>query len=195
MSSMERPNTVLFIGRPGSGKGTQAKTLCDKLGWTHFSTGDQFKTLRDDTTALGNRVRAAYDEGKLLPDWFATYLFEKTVLDLTPEQGIACDGYPRSLPQAEIFDDILAWLGRKYLVIDLVVSEEEAMRRQLERSKVENRPDSGTEEKIKVRFETYKQSTEPILQFFHEKGLVTEIDGEQSPEAVERDIAKALGVA
>lgn len=188
-------NTILFIGRPGSGKGTQAKVLCDKTGWTHFSTGDRFKTLRDEQGALGDRVREAYDAGKLLPDWFATYMFEDVVLNLKPEDGLVCDGYPRSRGQAEIFDDILTWLGRPYTVVDLGVSEEEAMRRQLERAKVEDRPDSGTEEKIKARFLTYQTATEPILEFFREKGLVIEIDGEQTPEEVEQAIAKALNVA
>jgi adenylate kinase len=192
---MNTIDTVLFVGRPGSGKGTQAKKLCDKAGWLHFSTGDRFKALRDDPSALGTRVREAYDAGRLLPDWFATYLFEHQILDLKSEQGIVCDGYPRSLAQAEIFDEILTWLARPYVVIDLMVSEDEAIRRQLERAKVEHRPDSTSEEKIKVRMEAYENATRPILDFFREKGLVTEIDGEQSPEEVERAIDHALGRA
>lgn len=192
---MERANTILFIGRPGSGKGTQAKVLCEKTGWKHFSTGDRFKVLRDEQSPLGDKVRDAYDAGRLLPDWFATYMFEDVMLNLKDEEGIVCDGYPRSRGQAEIFDDIVTWLGRPYVVIDLAVSEEEAMRRQLERAKTEDRPDSGTEEKIRARFQMYETATQPILEYFKEKGLVTEINGEQSPEAVERDIAKALGVA
>lgn len=192
---MEKIDTVLFVGRPGSGKGTQAKRLCEKMGWTHFSTGDRFKALRDEDSALGRQVREAYDAGRLLPDWFATYLFEDQILALSREQGIVCDGYPRSLAQAHVFDEILAWMNRPYVVLDLMVTEEEAIRRQLERAKVEHRPDSSSEEKIRVRMETYETATQPILDFFREKGLVTEIDGEQAPEGVERAIASALRIS
>lgn len=187
-------NTVLFVGRPGSGKGTQAKLLCERMGWKHFSTGEIFKALRDEDSALGQKVREAYDGGKLLPDWFATYLFEDQILKLTSDAGIVCDGFPRSLAQAQIFDEILGWLERPYAVLDLMVTEEEAMRRQVERAKVEHRPDSS-EEAIRIRFEQYENATRPILDFFREKGLVTEIQGEQSPEDVKRDIAAALNIA
>lgn len=185
-------NTVLLVGRPGSGKGTQAKLLCQKLGWTHFSTGDKFKALREDTGGLGDRVRETYDAGKLFPDWFATYLFEHQILELGNDQGIVCDGYPRSLAQAQIFDETLSWLERPYLVLDLMVNEEEAIRRQVERAKVEHRPDSSTEEKIRVRMDAYENATRPILDFFRAKGLLKEIDGEQTPEAVEQAIEAAL---
>jgi len=192
---MQQIDTVLIVGRPGSGKGTQAKLLCGRQGWKHFSTGELFKKLRDEDTQLGHKVREAYDAGKLLPDWFATYLFEHEILELAPEDGIVCDGFPRSLAQAQIFDEILSWLSRPYAVLDLMVSEEEALRRQLERAKVEHRPDSESEEKIRVRFREYENATRPILDFFNNKGLVTEIDGEQSPEDVERAVAAALGIA
>lgn len=185
-------NTVLLIGRPGSGKGTQAKMLTEKFGWELFSTGTLFKELRDSDTVLGTCVREAYDAGKLLPDWFATYLFEDTMLKLESEKGILCEGYPRSSAQAEIFHDTMTWLARPYRVFDLQVSEEETMRRMLERSLTEHRPDSATPEQIRARFETYEANTAPILGFFKEKGMLAEINGEQTPDKVFTSLTEAL---
>lgn len=181
------------MGLPGSGKGTQAKKLAERLGWTHFSTGDRFKELREEASPIGARVKESYDAGKYAPDWFATYLFEDTVLNLTKEQGVVCDGYPRTLPQAEIFDDTFSWVDRPYVALYLAVREEEALRRQIERAKVENRTDSATPEQVKVRFEQYQANTEPLLNYFREKGLLIEINGENTPDEVAADIAQAIG--
>lgn len=185
-------NTILLMGRPGSGKGTQAKMLADRFGWTHFSTGDRFKVLRDEDSALGKNVREAYDAGKLLPDWFATYLFQDTAFTLEHAGGLVSEGYPRSVSQARIFDDILSWLARPYRVFDLAVPDEEVMRRMLARSEVEHRPDSATKEQIEARLSTYEEHTAPMLDFFKEKGLLVTIDGTQTPDEVEASILSAL---
>jgi adenylate kinase len=185
-------DTILLIGRPGSGKGTQAKLIAAKRGWTHFSTGDLFKALRDGEGALAERVRTVYDSGKLLPDWFATYLFEDVMFNLSPGTGVVAEGYPRSISQAEMFVDILSWLDRSLKVIYIDVSEQEALRRMMERAKTEHRPDSDAEEKIRVRFDEFTKNTEPLLAYFKEKGLLVDIEGEQTPEEVEAAIAAAL---
>jgi adenylate kinase len=184
--------TVILTGRPGSGKGTQGKLLADERGWMHFSTGEQFKMLRAEESILGNRVREIYDAGGLLPDWFATYLFEKAILNVSHEAGLVCEGYPRSLAQAHMFDEIVSWLQREYIVIDLEVSDEEVTRRMLKRSTEEHRPDSATEEQIKGRLATYHQHTTPILDFFKEQGMLQVIDGSGTPEEVTQAIQKAL---
>ena len=191
---MEQPaiRTVLLTGRPGSGKGTQAKRLASDFGWTHFSTGDLFKALRGGEGPIAEKVRDSYDAGKLLPDWFATYLFEDTVLKLGDEAGIICEGYPRSETQAETFDSIMSWLGRSYVALDLAVPDEEVTRRMLSRAEVEHRPDSATAEQIAVRLSTYHQHTAPVLGYFEKKGMLVTIDGTKTPEGVEADILDAL---
>lgn len=185
-------NTVVLTGRPGSGKGTQAKRLAERFGWIHFSTGDRFKELREREGSLGTRAKETYDAGKLFPDWFATYLFEETVLNLSPEQGIVLDGYPRSVSQAQEFISILEWLGRPYRVLDLAVPSEEVVSRMLSRAETEHRPDSATREQIEARLATYDAHTAPVLEFFRERGMLTDIDGTQTPEEVEAEINKAL---
>ncbi|MBU6323583.1 MAG: nucleoside monophosphate kinase [Patescibacteria group bacterium] len=184
--------TVFLFGRPGSGKGTQAKLLAEGLGWGVFSTGDKFKELRDGGGRMGERVRAAYDAGKLVPDWFPSYLYEDALLALAPEDGVVCEGFPRTVGQAELAHDVLAWLERPYRVLHLAVSEEESLRRMLERAKTEDRPDSNDEAKIRARFETYAKQTEPVLDFFRTKGVLTDVNGEQTREAILADIRKLI---
>jgi adenylate kinase len=120
--------TIVLMGLPGSGKGTQGNILADRVNGIRFSTGDRFRELRAGEGALSKRVSEAYDSGKLFPDWFATYLFEDAVLNLPAEGSIVFDGYPRTRAQAEIFNETMEWLGRPYSVVNLVVDEEEALR-------------------------------------------------------------------
>lgn len=181
-------NTIILTGRPGSGKGTQGKLLAERKGWIHFSTGEQFKLLREEESELGKRVRAIYDLGALLPDWFATYLFEKTLLTISPDTGIVCEGYPRTLTQAHEFVEIVTWLGRPYKLIELNVSDEEVTTRMLKRAEVEHRPDSTTEEQIKTRLAAYHVQTAPVLEFFKEQDRLVSVDGTGSVE----DIAAAV---
>jgi adenylate kinase len=186
--------TIFLFGRPGSGKGTQAKLLANTLGWSVFSTGDKFKQIRDEDSAIGKRVREAYDAGALIPDWFPAYLFEATMLGLNQEQGVVCEGFPRTLTQAELTDEILTWLARPYAVLHLAVGEEEALARMLKRAEVEHRPDSDDEAKVRARFDTYRTQTEPVLDFFKKKGVLIEIDGEQTPEKIAEDIRAVLKI-
>ncbi|KND46982.1 MAG: adenylate kinase [Parcubacteria bacterium C7867-004] len=184
--------TVLLTGKPGSGKGTQAKKLAEARGWTHFSTGDRFKILRETDGPLGSRVREIYDAGKLMPDWFATYLFEETMLNLAPDTGIVIEGYPRSRAQAEVFVEILGWLERPYAVLDLAVNDTAVTERMLKRAEEEHRPDSATKEQIIARLAVYEEHTAPVLDFFKEKGTLVELDGGVSEGEVESQITKAL---
>ncbi len=191
---MQQPSihTVLLTGRPGSGKGTQAKRLASDFGWTHFSTGDLFKALRGGEGPIAEKVRESYDAGKLLPDWFATYLFEDIMLKLGDSAGIICEGYPRSETQAQTFDSIMTWLGRPYVALDLDVPDEEVTRRMLSRAEMEHRPDSATKEQIEARLSTYHEHTAPVLDYFKKQGKLVTIDGTKTPEEVEAAILAAL---
>lgn len=181
---MERANTILLIGRPGSGKGTQAKLLSERLGWVRLSSGDRIKAIRDGNEPFSERVRAMYDKGTLLPDWFADYLLENGLLELDPHVGVVCEGFGRTERQARHVDEIMAWLGRELVVVNLEVSPDESLKRMLTRAQVEDRPDSDDAQKIRERLAQYEEETAPALAYFRNEGKVRDVDGELSPEGV-----------
>ncbi len=190
----DKPLSVLFVGRPGSGKGTQSRLLAERLGCTRFSSGEHLKQLIDAHGPLSELIRRDYDRGQLSPDWLASYFFKEALISLAAGQSFVGEGFPRNLHQAKSADEILSWLGRSYTVLHLHVGEDEAMNRQLERAKTEDRPDSDGVEKIQARFEVYRQRTEPLLDFFKEKGALIEINGAQTTEAIAADIRAALHI-
>lgn len=187
-----RTNTVLLIGRPGSGKGTQAKLLSEKLGWVRISSGERTKAVRDGDEPFSARVREVYDKGRLLPDWFADYILENALLGLAPHVGIVMEGFGRTENQAVHLSEIIDWLGRRLTVLNLDVSEDEVVRRMHARSVMENRPDSDTEEKIRERLRQFDALTAPAIAHFRERQCVIDIDGEETPEQIAQAIVDAL---
>jgi adenylate kinase len=183
---------VLIMGRPGSGKGTQTELLAKRLGWDTLSSGGIFRELRTEKGALGDKVREVYDEGKLFPYWFPAYLFQESILKTPLDKGMIAEGFARALPEAQMFDEVLTWVGRNYVVFNLAVSDEEATRRQTHRNKSDVRADSNTPEKIQSRLDEYHKNTEPVLDFFKDKGTLIEIDGEQTPEEIAEELYAKL---
>lgn len=189
---MSQTNTVLLIGRPGSGKGTQAKMIAAKNGWKLFSSGDRFKEIRDGNEPYSARVREMYDQGIFMPDWFADYLLESSLLEISTNTSAVLEGFGRTRDQAAHLMEIVEWLGRKLVVMNLEVSEEEVLRRMLKRAETEDRPDSSSEEKIKARIAQYDANTSPALEYFREQGVVVEIEAEKTPDEIAKDIEKIL---
>lgn len=184
--------TIVFMGRPGSGKETQANLLSEKTGFSIFSTGKRFRELRENTDALGQHVRNAYDTAKLLPAWLAEYLFQDALFKLHGDDGIIFEGTGRAREEAELFDEVTRWLGREYRVVYLNLDEAEARHRQTERALVQNRTDSNTAAKISTRFEEYNAYTVKALEFFREKGMVIDVSAEGTIESIHEDIMSKL---
>ncbi len=189
---MEHVNTILLMGRPGSGKGTQTKLLSEELKWMRASTGDRMKEIRDGNEPFSPRVREMYDKGIYLPNWFADYLLEGALLGIDSHVGIVLEGFGRTVEQAEHLVEIVSWLGRKLVIFNLEVSEEEVLRRMLKRAETVDRPDSSDEEKVRGRLRQYDENTAPAVRYFREFGLVVDIDGEKSPAEIAQEIEKAL---
>jgi adenylate kinase len=186
--------TILFLGPTGSGKGVQSKLLTEKLGYEVYSTGGRYRELRIGESDLAKRIREEYDLGLLMPPWFSTFLFEEATLYRPLSKGIIHESTAKTLPEAQQFDEVMAWLRRPYVVFYLQITEEESMKRQMIRKEAGHRPDSDTEEKIRTRFKEYNEKTAPAADFFRSKGKMIELDGMRSVEEIHADVLKHLGL-
>lgn len=164
--------TVLFIGKPGCGKGTQAKILSDLTGWTVVSSGDLFRGIEKENSVLGYKVKQDLDQGLLMPSWFAIYLFQRTVFGHDGE--LIFDGFGRKTEEAKMVLEVLNWLERPLKVIHLQVPDEEIIERLIKRRAISGRLDDFSIEK---RLEEYHQYTEPAIEIFRDVGIVSEVDG------------------
>ncbi len=182
-----------MVGRPGSGKGTQAKLLADKIGAPIFSTGGEFRSLAAGGSYLGNRLKGAMESGELLPHWLASYTFQKVLFGLEPQDKIVFEGACRTAPEAALFEEMAQWLPRPYKAVYLRISEEEAWKRLLVRQQLSGRADDDTAA-IRTRFEEYKNKNEAVIDIFRKEGTLVEINGEQPIEGTHHDVLQALNL-
>ncbi len=175
---------VIFIGPPGSGKGTQASRLCEYLSIAHLSTGDMFRAAIQEETELGILAQQYMDRGELVPDQLVVEMVAEALRNAPYDTGGLLDGFPRSLPQAEALDQILAQEGKQVdMVLELDVGDEILIERLLERK----RPDD-TLDTIRNRLKVYMEQTSPVLSYYKERRLLTTINGEGTMDDVHREI-------
>ncbi len=177
---------LILLGPPGSGKGTQAKRLAEKFGYLHLSTGDLLREEVKNGTELGAQAKTIMEKGDLVPDDLIVAMI-KSRLSAT-DDGVILDGFPRTVTQAESLDKMLADAGQgidRALLVD--VSDAEVTTRLLGRARIEGRADD-TPEVISNRLGVYKQQTEPIVDYYSGKGLLTKVNGEQEIEKVFADL-------
>ncbi len=188
-----KPKTVFFIGKPGSGKGTQAKLLAARTGWTILASGSQFRAIAEENTAVGRKVKEELAQGLLMPHWFAMYLYQRALFSVPEEASIIFDGFNRKVPEAELNIATLQWLGRPFTVLNIEVSDEEVMRRLEGRAKTSGRSDDH-QDIVDERLEEYQDHTTRALDTFRKMGVLIDIDGEQSELAVAEQVNEALGL-
>lgn len=158
--------------------------LADKLGSTMFATGDKFREIIASGTPLGERIKADYEAGLLMPSWVADYLFEDFVFKLPHDQSAVFEGSGRDVEQAEVIHAVCQWLGRPYKVFNLEVSPETV----LERSRARARDATDEDQVVKKRLEEYERLTAPAIAKFQEFGTLITIDGEKAPEEIHREV-------
>ena len=190
---------IIMLGAPGTGKGTVAGKLQDKLGFTQVSTGDIFRKNIKEGTELGKIATKYADEGKLVPDEVTNEMVKNRLHESDCENGFILDGYPRNLAQAEELDKILSEKNTKVdLVVNLTTPTEEIIERVLASREgpkckrvynmVLNKPKEGeicddckvpltkrvddTREKLQLRLDTFFTQTKPVIDFYREKGIV-----------------------
>ena len=184
-------NIILF-GPPGSGKGTQSVKIAEKYGLVHISTGDIFRAELKDQTPLGLRAKAYMEKGELVPDELLADIIRSALDKLGSPAGFIFDGYPRTIPQAE---DLGVLMGEKDTsithVLALEVDDQEVIDRLLKRAELEGRSDDN-EEVISNRLNVYKGQTQPLINYYDEKGLFTGINGVGSIDIIFQSLCEVI---
>ena len=181
-------NLILF-GPPGSGKGTQSERLIAKYGLKHLSTGDLLRSEIAAKTPLGMEAKKNMDKGQLVPDEVVIGMIS-SALEANPQaKGFLFDGFPRTVAQAEALDKLVKLKGTQInAMISLLVTEEELIKRLLNRGLTSGRSDDTNEEVIRARITEYKNKTSVVADYYKQFDKLAEIKGEGSVE----DIFEAL---
>lgn len=181
---------LIIMGPPGSGKSTQAKLLAKKLSLIYVSTGNILRKLYEAGDPLGEEAEEYMGKGELVPSELMDEIL-LSWLDFQEEApGFVFDGYPRNLENVRSLEkSILHQDPNQVIYID--VPEEVCIKRLLQRAKIENRTDD-TPTVIRERLKEYHQETEPILDYYQQKNLLTRVDGCGSIEATHQNLLKNL---
>jgi adenylate kinase len=168
---------MLIIGPPGSGKGTQAERISERLGVVPISTGDIFRTNVKEETPLGVEAMKYIDAGDFVPDSVTNKMVRDRLSEADAEDGFLLDGYPRTTAQVDYLDQILAAGDQKLdVVLQLTADDEELVTRMLGRAKVTGRNDDN-EAVIRHRLDLYHEQTEAVVAKYAERGILTQVDG------------------
>ena len=188
---------IILIGPPGAGKGTQAKLLEESMGLPQVSTGDLFRYNLKNATELGKLAQTYMDKGELVPDSVTVAMVKDRLARPDAANGAILDGFPRTTVQADALDALLADMGGPAgqahiaVVPHIVVDHEELVQRLLKRAQIEGRVDDS-EDTIRTRMRVYEEQTKPLLDYYAQRGLVVEVDGQQSVAAVQRDLCRVI---
>jgi len=188
---------IVFYGPEGSGKGTQAKLLSEKLSLPILGSGDLVRDAAvKDPGLIGDACRKALHEGKYVADSEMFVLWKRRLKEKDAKRGWIIDGFPRNVEQAEFLDDKVNKYGYKIdKAFFIKISDEESMKRLLKRGRKLHEGNNelhDSPERIKQRLSIYKQGEEKVLEFFRKKGVMEEINGEKSIEEVHKDIQNRL---
>ena len=211
---------IIMLGAPGAGKGTQAKMIAEKYGLPHISTGDIFRANIKNGTELGKEAKEYMDKGLLVPDELTVRLLLDRVAQDDCKNGYVLDGFPRTIPQAEVLDEKLSELGEKVdYAINVDVPDENIVNRMSGRRAclscgatyhiVSIPPkkegicdvcasalvlrDDDKPETVQNRLKVYHDQTQPLIDFYEKKGVLRSVDGTLPMEEVFTAITKILG--
>ena len=210
---------IIMLGAPGAGKGTQAKMIADKYQIPHISTGDIFRANIKNGTELGQKAKTYMDQGLLVPDELVVDLVVDRVKQDDCEKGYVLDGFPRTIPQAESLDAALAKLDDSIdYAINVEVPDENIVKRMSGRracvacgatyhivhipTKVEGicdrcgkeliLRDDDKPETVQKRLGVYHEQTQPLIEYYTNKGSLVEVDGTKDMNEVFSDIVDIL---
>jgi adenylate kinase len=183
---------VVFLGPPGSGKGTQARLLAERLKVPAISTGDILRAAVRDRTPLGLQAQAIMEKGELVSDDLIVALIRDRIALKDARGGFILDGFPRTLEQARSLDALLSENGDGLAAaVNFAVPETALVERMLGRAKAEGRADDRPET-FRERLRVYRQKTEPLIGFYASKGLLADVDGVGTVDEVAGRVDDAL---
>lgn len=210
---------LVLLGGPGAGKGTQAKMLKEKYDLPHISTGDIFRTNIKNNTDLGKEAKKYIDEGLLVPDELVVDLVIDRIAEDDCKNGYIFDGFPRTIPQAKALDKSLESSGEKIdLVINIEVEDENIVRRMSGRRAclkcgatyhLEHIPpkkegicdvcgsnivlrDDDAAETVRNRLSVYHEQTQPLIDYYNNKGNIVSVDGSRPIEDIREEITSYI---
>jgi adenylate kinase len=178
---------IVFLGPPGSGKGTQAKLLSERLRVPAISTGEILRKAVRDGTPLGICAKGVMESGELVSDELMIELVRERLAESDAREGFLLDGFPRTVVQAVALDELLGGNGKALSsVINFSVPESVLIGRLEGRSGSESRTDDSRETVVE-RLRVYREKTKPVIDFYSRRGLLTDVDGVgEVPEIAER---------
>lgn len=212
---------IVILGAPGAGKGTQAKTISEKLAIPHISTGDIFRFNIKGNTPLGIKAKEYIDKGQLVPDELTKEIVKDRLCKPDCSEGFILDGFPRTIPQAEYLDNVLTEMNIKLDVALLIdVKDEDIIDRMSGRrvctncgatynvvfnpTKVDGICDTcnltvtqredDTPETVLNRLETYHKQTQPLIKYYEDEGKLLVVLGAGEVEETSSRILKVLGI-
>ena len=186
-------NIILF-GPPGAGKGTQAKHLVKKLDGFQISTGEMLRDEIQNDTDIGKIIINDMNDGKFVSDQIVNKLIKIIVCDKKKTNRLIFDGYPRSLSQAQNLDTLLNESGQKIdFIFFLNVDKDTILKRIQKRKTIENRSDDELNTILK-RYDTYMETTKPVLNFYSKNSNFHEIDGSLEIDQITRKIDTLINV-
>lgn len=183
---------VVFLGPPGSGKGTQAGLLAERLAVPAISTGEILRSAVREGTPLGRQAQDVMEKGDLVSDDLIVSLIRERTSARDARGGFILDGFPRTLAQAEALESMLAGNGDAVsAVVNFLVPEAELVSRMLGRAKAEGRADDRPET-IRERLRVYRDKTEPLVDYYRKRDLLADVDGVGTPEQIASRVDNAL---
>jgi adenylate kinase len=183
---------LILFGPPAAGKGTQAKRLVEQRSFIQLSTGDMLRAARASGSDLGKRVAQIMDEGGLVSDQIVIDLIDEQLAARGGAPGFIFDGFPRTMGQAEALDSLLQSRGEQVnLVIRMRVDDERLLARVTRRFEEQGRADDNPAT-FSRRLERYYEDTAPLVPLYAERGVLVEVDGMGTIEAVAASIDAAL---
>ncbi len=213
---------IVMIGVQGSGKGTQAAIIKDKLQLLHVSTGDLFRAMKSQDTPLARRVQELMQKGELIPDEVTNEIVRERLAQPDAQRGVILDGYPRNRAQAQFLDELLAEKGEKITVVpilelerEIAIKRAEGRRYSQDKQRVYNiyfnppqnpgvddvdgqpliQREDDYREAVERRIDLYYAETSPLIEYYTEKGVVQTINADQSIENVALDTLAAITLA